>query len=322
MADREYGKTGYLSEEHIDIHSFDSQELTLCTDDRRHVSFAPPREYHSLKFDMERLRSEDTDLKSPPAYDETLSLEIPADPQRLANSLSDTVGRLRIRRGSDTEISIYEQRYRDIDRSFEMASPKLGFSKTHDGETSQKVENMSSIYEEPSQRKFQNIPIYGTHGHAAYVPKGYTSNLPTTSITRREKEPQKIDGRSLREVLADFGYALRRLVRLAYPDGEYNTVLEQLVINQLLNGLSNIEMEKHVQFAHPLTLEAAVACAEEFEAFTGAQLNSPRKHKDDTPLSLPVNFINRNKQTKDKTENNGKILSQSPKNEIKDLTKS
>lgn len=118
----------------------------------------------------------------------------------------------------------------------------------------------------------------------------------------------------------DRGYALRRLVRLAYPEGEYNTVLEQLVINQFINGLSNVEMEKHVQFAHPQTLEAAIACAVEFEAFTGAQLNPPRKPKDDNLLSLPVNNINRNKQNKEKTENSRKEISACPQNEIKDLT--
>ncbi|CAG2247527.1 unnamed protein product [Mytilus edulis] len=255
---------------------------------------------------------------------------------------------------------------------------------------------------EPFQRDLSHhMPIYGPPRPATYVPQGYTGGLRATSITRREKEPEKFDGRSVDwkdfivhfeqcaswnrwtehekaqqlsmslrgtaqkllgdlkpelvksydslksvlaqrfnpkervtayrcefrsrirkrgESLADFGYALRRLVRLAYPEGEYNTVLEQLVINQFINGLSNVEMEKHVQFAHPQTLEAAIACAVEFEAFTGAQMNPPRKPKDDNPLSLPVNNINRNKQNKEKTENSRKEMSACPQNEIKDLT--
>ncbi|XP_071123346.1 uncharacterized protein [Mytilus edulis] len=255
---------------------------------------------------------------------------------------------------------------------------------------------------EPFQRDLSHhMPIYGPPRPATYVPQGYTGGLRATSITRREKEPEKFDGRSVDwkdfivhfeqcaswnrwtehekaqqlsmslrgtaqkllgdlkpelvksydslksvlaqrfnpkervtayrcefrsrirkrgESLADFGYALRRLVRLAYPEGEYNTVLEQLVINQFINGLSNVEMEKHVQFAHPQKLEAAIACAVEFEAFTGAQMNPPRKPKDDNPLSLPVNNINRNKQNKEKTENSKKEMSACPQNEIKDLT--
>lgn len=103
------------------------------------------------------------------------------------------------------------------------------------------------------------------------------------------------------ESLADFGYALRRLVRLAYPDGDYDNVLEQLVINQFIMGLSNPDMEKHVQFAHPKTLEAAIACAVEYEAFTSAQSNPPRKPKEEISSYMPVLAINKDvKQDKNK----------------------
>ena len=39
-------------------------------------------------------------------------------------------------------------------------------------------------------------------------------------------------------------------------------------------------MERHVQFAHPVTMEAAIDCAVEYEAFTNSQ-SSTRKPKDD-----------------------------------------
>ncbi|CAG2204998.1 unnamed protein product [Mytilus edulis] len=100
------------------------------------------------------------------------------------------------------------------------------------------------------------------------------------------------------EAIPDFGYALRRLVRLAYPDDEYSNILEQLVINQFILGLAHVEMEKHVQFAHPTTLETAIAQAVEFEAFTNAQ-EMPRKPKAEE-FSYKIAAINKeNKQNKE-----------------------
>ena len=84
----------------------------------------------------------------------------------------------------------------------------------------------------------------------------------------------------------NFEHDLENKAKVAYPDGEYNSTLEQLVINQFILGLANTDMEKHVQFAHPQTLEAAIACAIEYEAFTKAQ-NTPRKpREDENPFSI------------------------------------
>lgn len=45
------------------------------------------------------------------------------------------------------------------------------------------------------------------------------------------------------------------------------------------------------------SLEASIACAVEYEAFTGAQLNQPRKPKEE---NLPVLAINKNKIEKER----------------------
>lgn len=125
--------------------------------------------------------------------------------------------------------------------------------------------------------------------------------------------------RKTSEGLPDFGYALRRLVRLAYPDGEYGVVLEQLVINQFILGLSHAEMERHVQFAHPQTLEAAIAYAVEFEAFTNAQ-TAPRKPRDE---GFPLNIGAINKEnTPVKELNSDKIREHGQNNEMKEMIKS
>ncbi|CAC5369131.1 unnamed protein product [Mytilus coruscus] len=113
------------------------------------------------------------------------------------------------------------------------------------------------------------------------------------------------------ESLTDFRYALRRLVRLAYPDDVYSNVLEQLVINQFILDLCHSEMEKHVQFAHPQTLEAAIANAVEFEAFTNAQM-TPRKPIDNE-RPFAVGAISRENKT-ERDENPNKT-NEAPKND-------
>ena len=63
------------------------------------------------------------------------------------------------------------------------------------------------------------------------------------------------------------------------------------------------------------SLEASIACAVEYEAFTGAQLNQPRKPKEE---NLPVLAINKNKIEKERQiSEKSQVSSQ---NEIKNLT--
>lgn len=119
------------------------------------------------------------------------------------------------------------------------------------------------------------------------------------------------------ENLSDFGYALRRHVRLAYPDSEYNSVLEQLVINQFITGLCHTDMEKHVQFSHPETLEEAIASAVEYEAFTSAQ-NIPKKPKDET---FTIRAIN-NESKVGKAEKPNKVNEENSNEALKEMFKS
>lgn len=123
------------------------------------------------------------------------------------------------------------------------------------------------------------------------------------------------------ENLYDFGYALRRLVRLAYPDGEYNSVLEQLVINQFINGLCHTDMERHVQFSHPETLEEAIASATEYEAFTSAQ-NVPRKPKEENCTIRAVNRENKVGKDKDEKQSQANENASSQNDSLKDMFKS
>lgn len=84
--------------------------------------------------------------------------------------------------------------------------------------------------------------------------------------------------RSRNETAAEYGYALKRLGSHAFPSIPL-TMRESLIVEQYISGLGNAEIQRHVQFAHPTTLDRAISLAVEFEAFEGTQIY-PRKPKD------------------------------------------
>ncbi|CAG2241344.1 unnamed protein product [Mytilus edulis] len=106
------------------------------------------------------------------------------------------------------------------------------------------------------------------------------------------------------ESLQDYGYALRRLVCLAYPDSDFNYVLEELAINQFTNGLGNFEMQKQVQFSHPKTIESAIAYAVEYEAFVGTQadIRKPKDKEAEFNIKYPVQAVKKQDIDKPKPE--------------------
>ncbi|MCG8047849.1 MAG: hypothetical protein N0E48_19865 [Candidatus Thiodiazotropha endolucinida] len=81
--------------------------------------------------------------------------------------------------------------------------------------------------------------------------------------------------RKKNETPAEYGYALKRLADMAFPNVHY-TGREQYTIDQFIHGLSNSELRKHVQLRHPLTLAMAISYAVEFEA-VDSQLSADKK---------------------------------------------
>ena len=92
------------------------------------------------------------------------------------------------------------------------------------------------------------------------------------------------------ESAADYGYALKRLASLAFPQIPMDT-RESLVIEQYVSGLGDQELKRYVQFSHPSTLNKAISLAVEFEAFEGSQNTNFRKPKPDETAS--VQAVNR-----------------------------
>lgn len=78
------------------------------------------------------------------------------------------------------------------------------------------------------------------------------------------------------ESSSDYGYQLRRLALLAYPETPYSA-LELQVVDQFVNGLNTFALRKKVTFSHPHTLEQAISSAVEYEALVGS---GPRKPVD------------------------------------------
>ena len=107
--------------------------------------------------------------------------------------------------------------------------------------------------------------------------------------------------RNKNESLSDYGYALRRLVRLAYPEHDKT---EDLAIDQFIKGLENFELQKRVQFCHPTTLESAIAVAIEYEAFVGSTRERDIRKPRDQENELSVQAIQKtNKLNKDEKQN-------------------
>ena len=81
--------------------------------------------------------------------------------------------------------------------------------------------------------------------------------------------------RKKNETPAEYGYALKRLADMAFPNVHY-TGREQYTIDQFIHGLSNSELRKHVQLRHPATLAMAISYAVELEA-VDSQLSFDKK---------------------------------------------
>ena len=71
------------------------------------------------------------------------------------------------------------------------------------------------------------------------------------------------------ESVADYGYEIRRLAQRAYPTMDPEA-LETCMIDQYIQGLGNFDLQKHVQFLHPRTLDIAISSAVEYAALQGS----------------------------------------------------
>ena len=80
------------------------------------------------------------------------------------------------------------------------------------------------------------------------------------------------------ENLRDYAYTLRRLASQAFNITSYDA-LQELVIEQFTLGLDNVDLQKHVHFTRPTTLEAAISAAVEWEAvdFKDPSTQAPSK---------------------------------------------
>ena len=76
----------------------------------------------------------------------------------------------------------------------------------------------------------------------------------------------KVRGRT--EHLQDFGHSVKRLASLAYPEMPVDAK-DTLAVDQFIAGLGDQAMRRHVQFNRPVSLDAAISLAMEYEAFEG-----------------------------------------------------
>nr|XP_034309398.1 uncharacterized protein LOC117680515 [Crassostrea gigas] len=86
---------------------------------------------------------------------------------------------------------------------------------------------------------------------------------------RENVKAYQVDFKTVRrqngETVKDFGYALKRLALKSYPHIPYK-YLEPHIVDQFIFGLGDIDLQKHVQFKHPSTIEKAIGLAIEYES--------------------------------------------------------
>ena len=70
------------------------------------------------------------------------------------------------------------------------------------------------------------------------------------------------------ESIGEYGYALRNLVNTAYR-GIDQEAQEIFLLEQFIGGLCHSDMQQHVQFKRPVTLNEAMSIAREYEAIRG-----------------------------------------------------
>ena len=117
-------------------------------------------------------------------------------------------------------------------------------------------------------KKLRNL--IGGLTHAQFSDFDTLKNLLTQRFNPQEGEVAfRCEFRSRRrnkgESPSDFGSALRRLAQKAFPATPY-TALEVQIIDQFILGLGSVELQKHVQFHHPPSLEAEINLAIEYTA--------------------------------------------------------
>ena len=92
------------------------------------------------------------------------------------------------------------------------------------------------------------------------------------------------------ESVSDYGYQLNRLARKAYP----NLTLSQLemhVIDQFITGIGNYDLQKHVQFGHPKSMNAAIGLATEYEALDGSVDRIKKPHAEPEHIAPIVSNV-------------------------------
>ena len=70
------------------------------------------------------------------------------------------------------------------------------------------------------------------------------------------------------ESVSEYGFALSRLAAKAYCDIPPDS-REVMMIEQFISGLGSLDLQRHVQFGHPSTLDQAVSLAGEYVSFRG-----------------------------------------------------
>lgn len=106
------------------------------------------------------------------------------------------------------------------------------------------------------------------------------------------------------ESVSEYGFALNRMAAKAYRDIPQEP-REIIMVEQFISGLGNVELQRHVQFGHPATLDAAISLAGEFVAFQGSTYDKYKKPEQSVEKGAQVRSVGDGKGDGKPTSSNG-----------------
>ena len=148
-------------------------------------------------------------------------------------------------------------------RHFEIISRWNGWSEEEMGS------NMASSLKGKAQQVLRDLPIKEMEDYQSIL-RALKRRFDPEEREGFHKDHFKTRYKKEEESSSEYGFTLSRIAASAYPRMAPKD-REEIVIDQFINGLPTREIQKHVKFGNPQTLDKAIALATEYEGFEGSQ---------------------------------------------------
>ena len=131
----------------------------------------------------------------------------------------------------------------------------------------EKGSNLASSLRGNAQQVLQDLPVgelENYHSILQALKRRFDpeerENIKKSELRKRHKRKD--------ETMTDYGFAISRLAKSAFPRMPQDS-REELAVEYFIEGLPGFEMQQHVMFGRPQSLDNAIAFAIEYESFMG-----------------------------------------------------